>query len=328
MANRDEEQGRRSVDEGRGRGAESPRGVPRRGWVDVAKRVRTEAKQDNITLVAAGVAFYGFFSLFPAIVAAIAVYGLVADPAQVESHVNAISGALPSAVLDIVRTQLSRVAASSSGALGWGLALSVGVALWSASKGMRGLVTALNIAYDEEERRGFFRRTGMILLLTIGTIVGAILALALVAFVPAFIGGLGLGTAGRVGAEVARWALLAALVVVGLSVLYRFGPSRDEPKWRWVSVGAVVAAVLWLLASVGFSLYVQFAGSYQATFGSLGAVAILLMWFFLSALVVVLGAEINAEAEHQTRADTTRGPPEPMGRRGAHVADTLGEAPA
>jgi membrane protein len=311
----------------RGRRADRPSQLSR-GWIDVAKRTRAEAKRDNVGLVAAGVAFYAFFSLFPALAALVALYGLVADPAQVESQMNAMSGVLPAAVLDIVRTQLGRVAATSSNTLGWGFALTLAVAIWSASKGTRGLVTALNIAYDEEETRGFLRRTGMVLLLTVGGIVGAIVALALVVGVPAFIGQLGLGTAGRVLAEVVRWLLLAVMIVAGLAVVYRFAPSRDEPRWRWVSVGSVLAAVLWLAGSVAFSLYVQYSSSYQSTFGSLGAVAILLMWFFLSAYVIVLGAELNAEAEHQTSADTTAGPKQPMGTRGAHVADTLGESPA
>lgn len=312
-----------ATDHDRGREAEKPRELGR-GWRDVAWRVRKEMKNDNATLIAAGVAFYGFFALFPTLFAIVALYGLVADPSQIESQITALGTAVPSGVQQVVGTQLARLVSTSRSALGWSLVLSLVIALWSASKGVRGLVEALNIAYDEEEKRGFVKRTGIVLLMTIGGAVVALLAIALVVAVPAAFGALGLGTAGRIVAEVVRWIVLIGLVLFGLAIVYRLAPSRDAPRWRWVTPGSIVATILWLIASVGFSIYVDFFGSYQKTFGSLAAVAILLMWFYISALVVIAGAEINAEAEHQTRRDTTRGRPAPMGERGAEVADTLG----
>lgn len=299
----------------RGLRAERPGELSRRGWWEVAKRVRRGVKRDNVGLVSAGVAFYAFFSLSPALTAVVTVYGLLADPAQVDARVAAVADILPAAVVDIVRSQLQRVAAGSTTALGWGFALSLGIAIWSASKGVRNLMKALNIAYGEDERRGVLKKTGVVLILTVGGLVTAIVALFLVAAVPPLIGALSLGTAGRVLAEVARWLVLAALIVGGLAVIYRYGPSRDEPKWRWVSVGSGLAAVLWLSASVGFSLFVQFFDTYHATFGALGAVAVLLMWFFLSALAVMLGAEVNAEAERQARRAPSVGHPAPPGQR-------------
>lgn len=312
-----------ATEEALGRTATRPREL-RRGWKDVALRVKDEAKRDNLTLIAAGVAFYAFFALFPTLFAIVAIYGLVADPAHVGSQVDAMGTVLPSGAREIIDEQLTRVASTSSSTLGWGLLLSVVLAFWSASKGVRGLIDAINIAYDERESRGFFKRTGLTLLLTIGGIFAVILAVGALVAVPAILGSIGLGTVGHVLAQIARWVVLVAVIIVGLAVLYRLAPSRDAAKWRWITPGSILASVIWLLVSVGFALYVQWFGSYQQTFGSLAAVAILLMWFYFSALAILLGAETNAEAERQTRRDTTAGHPEPMGRRGAYAADTVG----
>lgn len=293
--------------------------------MDVLWRVRKEMKNDHATLIAAGVAFYAFFALFPTLFAVVAIYGLVADPADVQAQVSALEGVLPSGAQQIVGSQLRRVAGSSGTALGWGLVIGLLVALWSASKGVRGIVDALNIAYDETEDRGFFKRTGLVLLLTVGGIVTAVVAIALVVALPAVLNSIGLGVAGQVLAEVARWVLLAALVITGLAVLYRVAPARRSARWRWVTPGSALAAGVWLVASVLFSIYVDQFASYQKTFGSLAAVAVMLLWFWISALAIILGGEVNAEAERQTQRDTTRGPTEPMGRRGARSADTLGE---
>lgn len=309
----------------RGREATKPTRL-RRGWKDVAWRAKDEMKKDHVTLVAAGVAFYAFFALFPTLFAVIAIYGLVADPAQVTQQTGALRGAVPGGALEIIETQLSRVAGSPQTALGWGLVVSLVIAFWSASKGVRGLIDALNIAYDEKEDRGFFKRTGLTLLLTVGGVVGALLAIGALVIVPAVIEAMDIGTAGAVLAQVARWAVLLGVIFVSLTVLYRYGPARKPAKWRWLAPGNVTAALIIVLASVGFGLYVQWFGNYQKTFGSLAAVAILLMWFYLGALAIVVGAEVNAEAERQTRRDTTAGPEEPVGRRGAHAADTLGSS--
>ncbi len=289
-------------------------------WRKLARRLRGELKNDNVGLIAAGVAFYGFFSLFPTLFSVVAIYGLVADADQVAEQVAAVGGVLPSSAQGIVEAELTRLASGSSSALGWGLGVSLAIALWSAGKGIRGLIGAMNIAYDEEERRGFVKRAGLTLVLTVGGVVTAIVAIALVAVVPAVLSSVGLGGAAQVGAEVARWIILIGLVLFGLAVLYRVGPCRASPKWRWVTPGSVTAAVLWLLASVGFSLYIDFFSNYQKTFGSLAGVAILLMWFYISALVIIVGAEINAVSEATPRSGTTR----PSAAPRSHGAEPLG----
>jgi membrane protein len=310
-----------------GREAERPRELGARGWRDTLVRVRREAKRDNLSIVGAGVAYFAFLAIFPALGALVSLYGLVADPAQVEQQVSSLRGVLPAAAVDLVGSQLHRLAGGSTGALSWGLALSVALALWSANKGVKALVQGLNIAYDEDEDRSWIKRVATTLGLTLGGIVAGALAIALVVALPAVLGFVGLGSSARLAVEIVRWIVIVALLIVALAVVYRFGPARDAPRWRWISPGAVVAAVLWLIGSVLFSIYVSRFGSYAETYGALGAVVILLIWFYLTAFVVLLGAELNAEAERQTRRDTTKGPSRPMGTRGAQAANTLGESP-
>lgn len=287
----------------RGAGGTSARGL-RRAW-DVAMRVKESVKRDRVTLVAAGVAFFAFLALFPMLFAVVALYGLVADPAHVTSQVDTLGPALPGAARDVIDTQLSRIAGTSRTSLGWGLAASLVVAFWSASKGVRGLIMAMNIAYGERETRGFLVRTGLTLLLTVLAIVGIVLAIVALVAVPAIIGALDLGTMGVVLTQIARWAVLLGVILIGLAAIYRFGPSRDHARWRWITPGSLVAAAIFILASVGFAFYVEWFGSYQETFGAVAAVAILLIWFYLGALAVVLGAETNAAAERRA------GPPAP-----------------
>lgn len=287
----------------RGAGGTSARGL-RRSW-DVAMRVKESVKRDRVTLVAAGVAFFAFLALFPVLFAVVAIYGLLADPSHVTSQIDALGPALPSGARDVIETQLSRIAGSSRTSLGWGLAASLVVAFWSASKGIRGLIMAMNIAYGERETRGFLARMGLTLLLTVLAIVGIVLAIVALVAVPAVIGALDLGTTGVVLTQIARWAVLLGVILIGLAAIYRFGPSRDHARWRWITPGSLVAAAIFILASVGFAFYVEWFGSYQETFGAVAAVAILLIWFYLGALAIVLGAETNAAAERHT------GPPAP-----------------
>jgi membrane protein len=285
-----------------------------------------EVKEDNVSLLAAGVAFYAMLAIFPAIIALVTVYGMVADPAQVESQVSEFAKSLPSGADELITQQLTNVVNAGEQALSIGLALSLLAVLWSASGGVQGLVKSLNLVYDERETRGFLKLRGLSLLLTLGAIVVAVVALVLIAVFPAVIDDLGLGEAGRLAASIGRWVILALLVLVALAVLYRFAPDRANPRWRWVSWGAVVALVLWLLGSFGFSWYVDNFGKYNQTYGALASVIILLLWLYLSAFAVLLGAEFDAEIERQTARDTTTGPERPMGQRGAEAADTLGES--
>ncbi len=320
--------GERSVgDAGRGREAERPSELGRHGWRDVALRVKHEVGEDHISIVAAGVAYYALFAIIPALAAVVSVFGLLTDPNGVRHLIGGLAGTIPAEAQQLLLSQLGSIAARSSTALSVGVVGSLLLTLWSASQGTKALMTALNIVYEEEERRGFFRRSGVALLLTVGALLFAVLTLALVVALPALIGRLGLPGWLSTTLALARWPILLVAVMVGLAVLYRYAPSRQEPKWRWVSWGSVVATVLWLIGSALFSFYVSHFGSYNKTYGSIGAVVILLLWFYLSAFVVLLGAELNSEMEHQTRRDTTSGSPAPMGERGATMADTLGTSP-
>ncbi len=318
---------RRGNGDAAGREAERPSEIPPRGWFAVLKRVKAEVKDDNVPLLAAGVAFYAMLAIFPAIIALVTVYGMVADPNQVESQVGEFAKSLPSGADELLKGQLTNVANAGRQSLSIGLVVSLLAVLWSASGGVQGLVKGLNVVYDERETRGFVKLRGLSLLLTVGAIIVAVVALALITVFPAVIDNLGLGRAGELAASIARWVVLALLVLVALAVLYRFAPDRANPRWRWVSGGAVVALVLWLLGSIGFSWYVDNFGKYNQTYGALAAVIILLLWLFLSAFAVLLGAEFDAETERQTARDTTTGPERPLGQRDAEVADTLGQSP-
>jgi membrane protein len=312
-------------DAGRGRQAEQPQQIPPRGWKDIALRVKTEVKRDQVPLLAAGVAFYTLLSLFPAIIAAVSIYGLVANPDSVRRQLDRLAQLLSPQTADILGKQIQQITSGAGGALGLATVLGILTALWSASSGMKALVAGVNLAYDETETRKFLKLRGLALLLTIGAMVLMGIALALIVAFPAVTGDL--ATALRWGASVLRYLLLAALLVVSLAVLYRYAPDRDNPRWTWVSWGSVVATLLWVLASAGFSVYVSHFGNYNKTYGALAGLVILLLWLWLTALVVLVGAELNTEMELQTARDTTTGPDRPMGERDAHAADHVAAAP-
>lgn len=305
--------------------AEKPSEVAAKGWFQIAKRAWAEAKADQVPLLSAGVAFYAFLSIFPAFIAAILLYSLVAEPEQITDQVESFASGLPTEAQELLTGQLENLAADQQ-SVGIGLVIAVGLALWSAAGGMGNMITAVNIAYDEEEERGFVKRKVLALALTLGAIVFMILTLALVAVFPAVIDQvvetLGLPSWATVVAEVLRWLVLLVALTVALAVLYRYAPDRDAPKVRWVTVGATIATVLWILASVGFSLYVNNFGSYGDTYGPLAGVVVLLLWLWITCYAILLGAEANAESEQQTAKDTTKGPEQPIGERGAVKADS------
>lgn len=307
-----------------GRYAERPRDFSRPAWGDVLRRVKSSTSEDNLSLVAAGAAFYALLAIFPALAALVAIYGLFTDPATVTQQLDRVADIIPDEARMILESQLQRVASAGSTALSIGAAASFLFALWSASKGVKSLMTALNIVYGEREERGFIKFNGTALLLTLVVLAFVLVALVAVAVVPAIAGLLNLPPVVEGLVRWLRWPLLGAAAVGILAVLYRYGPSRARPQWRWVIWGAVAAAVLWLIGSALFSLYVSNFGSYNETFGSVAAVIVLMMWFYLSTYSVLLGGELNAELEHQTARDTTTGEPQPLGRRGARVADTVG----
>ena len=306
-----------------GYGADRPTEIPREGWVQIVKRAWAESKDDNVPLLAAGAAFYVFLALFPALIAAVTVYGLVADPAQVESQIGSVASGLPAEARTILTEQLSSIAEGSSRSLSFGLAASLLGAIWAASGGMANMMKAINLAYDEEETRGFLKLRAVALALTLGGVLFLAVAVGLVAVLPVVLDALGLEGVARYVVGAARWVGLLALVLVALAVIYRYAPDRDNPKFRWTSVGAAIATVLWIVGSVGFSLYVSNFGSYGKTYGALAGVVVLLLWLFLTSYIILLGAEVNSEMEHQTAQDTTEGPAKPMGERRAVMADTL-----
>jgi membrane protein len=306
-----------------GEEAHTPTQIPAQGWWQITRRAFTESGADNVPMLAGGVAYFAFLAVFPALIAAVTLYGLVADPATVTRQVGDLASALPQEVQPLIAGQLTSVASGSNGALGIGLVVSLLAAFWSASSGTGNLMKAVNLAYDEDETRGFLKTRGIALLLTLGAVVFVLATLVLIAVVPPVMEALPLGIVGTVVAQVVRWVLLVLLVVGALAVVYRVAPDRDAPKFRWVSTGAFVAAALWIIGSVGFSLYVNNFGSYNKTYGALAGVVVLLLWLYLTSYIVLLGAEINAESERQTRRDTTRGDEQPMGTRRAVAADEV-----
>jgi membrane protein len=306
-----------------GEEAGNPAQIPPKGWWQVVRRAMKESTADNVPMLAGGVAFFAFLAIFPAIIACITLYGLVADPETVATQVRDLAAILPQQAQPIVADQLQSVSSSSAGALGFGLVVSLLAALWSASSGTGNLIKAVNLAYDEDETRGFLKVRGLALLLTLGAIVFLLLTLALVAVVPVALNALALGPAGTVITQIVRWVLLVVVIVVALAVVYRLAPDRDAPRFAWVSTGSLVAALLWIAGSVVFSLYVNNFGSYNKTYGTIAGVVVLMLWLYLTSYIVLLGAEINAESERQTLHDTTTGEPAPMGERGAAAADEV-----
>jgi membrane protein len=319
-------QQRRAVERGRGRRAHMPHHIPWRGWKDILFRTYNEIQDDRLLALAAGVAFYSLIALFPAIAAGVSSYALFADAATISKHLAVAADIVPGGALDILRDEITRIAAKSDGRLTFGFLLGLGIALWSANAGMKAIFDALNIIYDEEEKRSLVWLNVVSLFFTICAIVGAGLAVTLVVVFPLLLAAFGVTSFDHPFVAYLRWPVLFALIILALGVLYRYGPSRRLAKWRWISVGSVFAALAWLLVSALFSWYLGNFANYNATYGALGAVVGLMMWMWLSTIVVLVGAELNSEVEHQTARDTTVGPEKPLGARGAVMADTVGAA--
>jgi len=311
-------------DDEHGRDAGRPTEIPSAGWRDVLTRTRKEIKDDRATLLAAGVAFYGLLALVPGMAALVSIYGLFATPDRIVDQVGRWLGAAPEEARNLITAQLQSVTSSSGGAVSLTLIVSIVLALWSASSGMSHLIEAVDMAYDEDETRTFVKRRGLALAFTLGAILFILFAVGVIAVLPALLGKAGLGAPVRILLGVVRWVVLLVGMMLALSLLYRYGPDRDEPKWSWASPGAIVATLLWLVGSGLFALYANNFGKYNETYGSLGAVVVLMLWLWLTALCVIGGAELNAELERQTARDTTKGPEQPLGTRGAEAADTLG----
>jgi len=316
----------RAYDRGRGRRARSPHHIPAEGWMDVGYRVYMRISDDRLLAVAAGAVFYMLLALFPAITALVSLYGLYSDPATINQQLSLLSGVMPGTGIDIVREQVTRVSETSNSSLSFGFLFGLGLALWSANAGMKAVIDSLNVVYDEREKRGFIWLTLVAFAFTLGALVCILLALSAIVVLPLVLAWIGLDT--QMGAILSwlRWPALLLVVLIALSVLYRYGPSRENARWRWLSVGAVFATVAWLIGSALFSWYLANFANYDATYGSLGAGIGLMMWLWMSVIVILVGGELNAELEHQTAEDTTTPPDMPLGERGATMADTVGEA--
>jgi membrane protein len=313
-------------DSNRGRTAQRPSEIPKRGWWDITVRVKRELDTDNVSIIAGGLALYALLAVFPALAATVSIYGLFASPAEIAGHLQELTAALPDQALDILQQQLADLSSRQEETLGTGAVLGLLLALWSARKGMVALMAALNVAYGEQEERGFFEQIFVSSAFTIGAVLGFLAVLSLGVAVPFALQLLPLGDAAEIVLLLLRWTLLWTVAIAGLALVYRYAPDREHAQWRWITPGSLIAATLWLAGSLLFALYVRNWGSYGETYGALGGVVVLLMWFYLSGYVVILGAEINAEMERQTVEDTTEGTAAPLGERGAHAADTVGES--
>jgi membrane protein len=304
------------MQQSRGHEAKAPWQIPARGWADILRRAWKDTGKRNLSLVAGGVTYYLLLALFPALAALVSVYGLVANPADAANSVQSLSGMLPQSTVGLIGGGLQQLVSASSKSLGLGAVIGIAIALWSGVRGMTGIMTALNIAYGQPEGRGFIRFYMTALLLTVVVTIGGLIALALVAGLPEVLSGVGARSPGRWIGLVVEWPLLIVFVMVMMGLIYRYGPDRRSPKWKWASPGVIVATILWVFGSILFTVYVYHFGSYNKTYGSLGAPLALLTWMWLSVFVVLFGAEINGEAERQTRQDTTAGAPLPSGRGG------------
>lgn len=304
-----------------GRNATDPRQIPMRGWWEITKRVAEQLTRDHVAVVAAGVAFFSFLSIFPAIAGFVILYGLVADPAMVTEQLTPIRDLVPGEVFELLATQLEQVSGTTDGRLGFGLLVSLGFAIWSSAKGSTALLSAMDIAYNEPHRTGWVWPRVIALLFTLAGLLFAVLAVGLLAAVPAAVALLAVEDPLSTLLLGLRWALLAGVLLLALGALYRYGPNRRSARLAWVTPGSILASVVWLAASWGFARYVANVDSYNETFGTLGAVVVLLMWLYISAYIICLGAELNAELELHTDADTTVGRWRPKGSRDAYVAD-------
>ncbi len=308
----------------RGRQATSPVDIPARGWKDILWRVYGNIGEHRILALAAGMTYYSLLAIFPAIAALVAIYGFFSDPGSIAKHLDDVSGFIPSGAVDVAREQLTRVTTKGDRTLGFTFVIGLAISLWTANAAMKSLFDTLNIVYGEEEKRGFVKLNAISLGFTVGGIAFVLAALGAVVVVPVVLQYVGLSNAADLLVRIGRWPALFIALAFALACVYRFGPSRQAPRWSWITWGSAAAAILWLAASAMFSFYAANFGTFNATYGSLGAVIGFMTWLWISAIVILLGAELNAEMEHQTARDTTTGRPKPLGGRGAKMADTVG----
>jgi membrane protein len=305
----------------RGHNAEKPTQIPKKGWKDIALRVKDRLKKDHVSIISAGIAYYFFLATFPAITAALSIYGLLMGPAEVAQQIGQLANVLPEQAHQLISNILEKQSEKSESSLGWSLVLSAVISLWIVNNGSKAVFQGVNIAYNEKDERGFFKLTAVTLLFTIAGIVIGFISIAMVVAFPALIDKIGLPSTLETIIQFLRWPILALIVMFALAALYKVAPHRKSPEFKWTSYGAIIATALWLGGSLLFGLYVNNFGRFDQTYGSFAAVIFLILWFFLTGFVILFGAEINAEMEHQTSRDTTTGEDKPMGQRGGYYAD-------
>ncbi|WP_340315443.1 YihY/virulence factor BrkB family protein [Rhizorhabdus argentea] len=291
-------------------------------WRAILWRVWINSGRHNIGLMAGGVAFYGFLSFVPLLGALVMTYGLVADPATVTEHMRMIIDLVPADAAKLIYDQLVSLTTTAASKKGLGLGLALAVSIFGASRAAGGMMSALNVIYEQEDRRGILLSTGIAALMIVCAIligIVGVLSASVLGFVQDLIGGL--GPIGATLVRIATWVLAGLLASATIAAMYRFAPDRADARWRWLSVGAVLATISWLLVTIGFGFYASRFGGYDVTYGSLSAIVVLLMWLYLSAYAILVGALVNAEAERQTSVDSTVGQPQPLGERGATMAD-------
>jgi membrane protein len=309
---------------GHGRHAGNPLRFPWAGWKDILWRTYVRTGEDRLLATAAGVVFFGLLAIFPAVTALVSCYGLFASPSTIGANLQTLSLMLPEGSFQIVQDQIGRVLDKGNTALGVTFLFGLALAVWSANAGVKAVIDALNVVYEEREKRGFVRLNLLSLAFTTGGIAALLLMVGAVVALPLAFDHLGIEPDSQTIVALARWPLLFVVLVAALSLLYRFGPSRRAARWQWLSVGAVSAAVLWIAGSALLSWYLSNFGNYSATYGSLGAAIGLMMWMWMSAIIVLCGAELNSEIEHQTALDATVGRPGPLSVRAAGMADAPG----
>ena len=318
----------RAREPGRGRDAREPTDIPVLGWQDVLWRVVLAIPQDRVLATAGSVAFFALLAVFPAIAVVVSLYGLFTDVGTIGDHLALLTGLLPEGVIGLIRDQIALIVSKGAQSLSAAFGVGLLVALWSANSGMGAMFDALNVVYGEREKRSLLRFYLTTFAFTIGAVLFVLTAVGGVVILPIAFRLLGIPFSAELVLSLARWPILLLVVALALALVYRFGPSRRSPEWRWVSVGSASAAILWIAASMAFSWYVASFDSYNRVYGSLGAGIGFMVWIWVSVVIVLVGAELNAELEHQTARDTTTGPEKPLGRRGATVADHIGPAQA
>ncbi len=321
--------GKSKDDSDRGRDATRPSQITAKGWKDALYRIKDKVGDNRLSLISAAMSYYAFLAFVPAVTSIVLMYAWISDPAEISQHIATFGAFIPNDFQEILRQQLTSLASKKTEAtLGLSAIGALLFSLYSSSKACGAIIVAMNIIHEQKEERGFIKLNLLAIELTFLGVILSVFAIIVVIAIPALFGNFEFGNTIKTVVALVSWIVLLTIFSSYLGIIYRYGPCRNKPKWRWVSWGAVIASIFWALASLLFSLYAAKFGDFNKTYGSLGAIIVLLIWFYISSFVILMGAEINAKLEHQTKKDTTVGPPKPMGEREAYMADTVGESSA